>query len=812
MHRSVRFLLSCLFFMLLSTPAFAQVGFGGSVAVDGDAVLIGESGNRFTPGYVYVYRNDGGWTEAGRLAASDGQGTDGFGEALALDGDLLAVTATGGEAGAVYLFSRNGKGWAEIGKLGGDDAARGDAFGDSVALHGDLMVVGAPRQAEGRGATYVFHKGDDGWVQTAKLLPDEPAPAAPNDEAETAEEGAEAAAEEAPRPERVFFGDIVALHQDWLLIGAPLENGTGSVYVYRRGEDGFEKVAKLGEDGESRDAFGSSLAVVDGLLHVGATGANGTGEVKLFKLDADAGVWNPVGVLRPYDAGNNARFGSAIVASGSALLVSAPFADGYEGRIYVFEGSEAAGYTGVSKLGTSNVRGFGGFASAMAASDETLVVGIPGDDFGAGTALIMTRSLGGWDRTKVLSEVTSFAPITGHTVECADGMVGQFPCRGVDLLSYLPMPAIGGPRGAVTNDIWGWTDPEAGRDYVMVGITDRTSFVDVTDPHNPVFLGVLKMTDGARASVWRDIKVYADHAFIVSDAAGEHGMQVFDLTKLRQFSGTPIEFTEDAHYAGIHSAHNIVINEQSAFAFAVGASGGGETCGGGLHMINIEDPRNPVFAGCFSDSRTGRRGTGYSHDAQCVTYHGPDERYQGHEICLGSNETALSIADVTDKRNPVAVGMASYPNVSYSHQGWLTEDHRYFYMNDEGDEGAGLVSGTRTIIWDVQDLEDPIVAGEFIADVGSTDHNLYVVDNVLYESNYDSGLRVFDITDPENIKPIGYVDTVPFGKDGEDGGGSWSNYPYFKSGVVVVTSMNEGLFLVKLRDDARPPADGGSEE
>ena len=90
-----------------------------------------------------------------------------------------------------------------------------------------------------------------------------------------------------------------------------------------------------------------------------------------------------------------------------------------------------------------------------------------------------------------------------------------------------------------------------------------------------------------------------------------------------------------------------MINEGTGFAYVVGSSGGGETCGGGLHMLDLSEPSVPAFAGCFFDGQTGRRGTGYSHDAQCVVYDGPDEDYQGREICLGSNETALSISDVT---------------------------------------------------------------------------------------------------------------------------------------------------------------------
>ena len=169
-------------------------------------------------------------------------------------------------------------------------------------------------------------------------------------------------------------------------------------------------------------------------------------------------------------------------------------------------------------------------------------------------------------------------------------------------------------------------------------------------------------------------------------------MQVFDLQRLRENTEEPVTYSEDAIYDGIASAHNIVINEDTGFAYAVGSGGGGETCGGGLHMINIQDPLTPVFAGCFADENTGRTGTGYSHDAQCLIYEGPDADHQGKEICFNSNETALSISDVTNKEEPIALSSAEYPNVGYAHQGWVTDDFEYFYMNDELDELQGKSS------------------------------------------------------------------------------------------------------------------------
>ena len=281
----------------------------------------------------------------------------------------------------------------------------------------------------------------------------------------------------------------------------------------------------------------------------------------------------------------------------------------------------------------------------------------------------------------------------------------------------------------------------------------------------------------------------------MSDGAGAHGMQVFDLRQLRHVT-TPVTFEETNHYAEIFSAHNIVINEETGFAYSVGSSSGGETCGGGLHMIDLKDPANPVFAGCFTDGSTGRRGTGYSHDAQCVIYHGPDAAYSGQEICFGSNETALSIANVTDKKAPYSISIATYPSVAYAHQGWLTDDHRYFYLNDELDEAGNLVDGTRTLIWDLIDLDEPVLAGEHIATTTETDHNLYVKGNLMYQSNTSAGLRILDITDPLNPFETAYFDTSPIGGRGV----SWSNYPYFKSGSIVVTGGHYGLFILKKKE------------
>ena len=204
--------------------------------------------------------------------------------------------------------------------------------------------------------------------------------------------------------------------------------------------------------------------------------------------------------------------------------------------------------------------------------------------------------------TKAQIELLAHGSSTAQQIEynlkavtpCVDGKADIFPCREVDLLAHLPLAEIGGGSG---NDIWGWKDPQTSREYALVGRSSGTSFIDLTNPEDPIYIGNLP-TAGA-FSAWRDIKVYQDHAFVVADFAGVHGMQVFDLTRLRGATNLPVTFTEDARYDQFNRAHNLAINESTGYAYAVGS----ETCnGGGLHMIDISDPLDPTFAGCFGDS------------------------------------------------------------------------------------------------------------------------------------------------------------------------------------------------------------------
>ena len=367
---------------------------------------------------------------------------------------------------------------------------------------------------------------------------------------------------------------------------------------------------------------------------------------------------------------------------------------------------------------------------------------------------------------------------------CVGGLAGTYPCSNVDLLAFLPLSQIGGGSGS---DIWGWTDSTDGKEYAIMGLSTGTAFVDISDPVNPVYLGLLpKHTSN---SSWRDIKTYDDHAFIGSEASNS-GMQVFDLTQLRSVVSPPVTFTETAFYGGFGDSHDIAINEDSAYAYGVGLGGG--NCNGGLHFVDILSPTNPLNAGCFSAD-------GYSHDAQCVNYIGPDADHQGKEICFAYNTDTLTIVDVSNKAAPVQISRTGYPNRGYTHQGWLTEDQAYLLLGDELDErDIPAVTNTRTLIWNVQDLDNPLYTGDYIGPSTAIDHNQYIVGNYSYQANYTSGLRILDISDiaNSNLVEVGIFDIYP-SSESATFNGAWGVYPFFASGIVIVSGIEQGLYILQ---------------
>jgi choice-of-anchor B domain-containing protein len=376
------------------------------------------------------------------------------------------------------------------------------------------------------------------------------------------------------------------------------------------------------------------------------------------------------------------------------------------------------------------------------------------------------------DDTKVVGRAMADGP---------DGDEGRsaFASQNMSLLAHLPLSAF--PGGSDSgNDCWGYVSP-SGREYAIMGLERGYGFVEVTDPSNPV---IVDYVAGPR-SLWHDVKVIGHYAYGVSE--GGSGIQVMDLSDI---DNGVVDLVRNKTQQGHTTTHNIVANTDSGFLYLVGAN----IQNGGLVAVSTADPEDPTIVGAWNNM--------YVHDAQVVTYtEGP---YAGREIgyCLsgfsgGFSQTGLRVVDVTDKNNMYTIATVSWSGARYAHQGWLSEDRRYFYINDEIDEGNS-VNVTTTRVFNVEDPANPRYEGWFTTGLPATDHNLYTHNGLIFQSNYRSGLRVFDYSqDPVSPTEVAWFDSYP-SDDGVGYNGAWSNYPYLPSGTIILSDIESGLFILRL--------------
>ncbi|MFC7356571.1 choice-of-anchor B family protein [Jejudonia soesokkakensis] len=442
--------------------------------------------------------------------------------------------------------------------------------------------------------------------------------------------------------------------------------------------------------------------------------------------------------------------------------------------------------------------------------------------------------------TTFISEAQT--PCTRPEIGQGSGGVGTaagYDCRGIDLLSFVSYNSMGAAvvSGFQGNDSWGWTDVRDGKEYALVGLTNGLYFLDISDPINPRALGRLPKPSGISNSLWSDVKIYENWAFIVSESSN-FGMQVFDLNHLQSLttnSNRVFNLTTEANanrYArmttipgtssSIGDSHNIIINEDSGIAYILGANIGA----GGPILIGIDTSTSPPTLSFKGNYSTG----GYTHDAQVVIYDGPDPDYQGREIFIGSNEDEIIVIDFTDEINNNGAGTIdvistlSYPNFDYTHQGWFTKDKKYFILGDEHDEAFSGVGNTKTIVFNLEDLDNPVVQFNYQGRTPAIDHNGYVKDNRFYMANYTAGItikRIHSIDDPitpgstiqengsginGNMVEESYFDTYTTDNGNTFNGGAWNLYPYFESGSLLVTNLDGGVFILKQQNyDNEPP-------
>ncbi len=381
---------------------------------------------------------------------------------------------------------------------------------------------------------------------------------------------------------------------------------------------------------------------------------------------------------------------------------------------------------------------------------------------------------------------------------CVNGFAGVYACSGIDLAARMPLSTFVPTVPTSLSEIWGWTDPATQREYALVGLSNGIGFVDVTVPDAPVYLGKLpSATPGENE--WRIVRQENGWMYASSEASG-HGVQVFNLTRLRGVT-TPQTFTADARYARVSNVHTLsVLNGYLYLAGATRTTGAtNPTCtSGGIHVVDVRNPMAPTYAGCYT-------GDGYTHETQCLTYPGPDADYIGRDLCFayqgqesGSSSgfnSEMTVVDMTNKAAPQRISFADYPNVGYSHQGWLTEDGRHILINDEFDRAS---QGVRTIVMDAADLDNIGFAYNVYGAIATYAHNIFVKGRYAFTSDYTQGLRILDT---QGLASGTLPEVARFDTYNQDNSrqyeGQWMNYPYFASGTVITSDINNGLFVLR---------------
>ncbi|MFT7669098.1 MAG: choice-of-anchor B domain-containing protein [Planctomycetota bacterium] len=348
-----------------------------------------------------------------------------------------------------------------------------------------------------------------------------------------------------------------------------------------------------------------------------------------------------------------------------------------------------------------------------------------------------------------------------------------FDSDGIELLSWMPLHELG--SDAVSgNDCWGYVSG-SGREYAIIGLSNGTSFVEISVPSDPVLIEHIS----GPTSLWRDVKVYQNYAYIVSEGGG--GIQVINLSSI---DNGVVTHVNSVTIGGTSRTHNVAIDEDSGYLYRCGGENGQ-----GLRVYSLSNPQTPSFVGSWNSR--------YVHDVEVVTYsEGP---YAGRQVAFscsgfgnGSTQTGLTILDVTDKSNMFVLAQFHYSNAAYSHQAWLSADKQHLYLNDELDEDGSIPTTTHVI--DVSDLSSPFAVGSFTNGNQAIGHNLYTRNDQIFEANYRSGLRIFDTLPGGSATEVAFFDTFP-SNDGANFNGLWSCYPFFPSGTVIGSDVERGLFM-----------------
>lgn len=315
------------------------------------------------------------------------------------------------------------------------------------------------------------------------------------------------------------------------------------------------------------------------------------------------------------------------------------------------------------------------------------------------------------------------------------------------------------------SDIWGYTD-ENGREYALVGLENGTSIVDIGDPNTP--REVARIPGGI--SNWKDIKTYKNRAFITGEY--DQGLQIIDLSSL------PDGITETQHFfwqepfggfGRLGACHNIYIEEKTGVAYLSGCN----VVSGGVLMFDITQEL-PVYL--------GKTNTTYSHDVFVR-----NDTIYSSDLNLG----VFSIIDATNKSNPIVLANQPTP-FQFTHNTWLSDDSKTIFTTDELEDAP-------VTAYDISDITDIKVLDQFFPNgtvgTGLTPHNVHVKNDFLITSYYAEGVVITDASKPHNLIQVGNFDTY----DGPNNSlyGAWGAFPFFDSDIILVTDIENGLFILK---------------
>ncbi len=313
------------------------------------------------------------------------------------------------------------------------------------------------------------------------------------------------------------------------------------------------------------------------------------------------------------------------------------------------------------------------------------------------------------------------------------------------------------------SNLWGYS--VAGHDYVIAGSTEGTSVVDITNAANPVEI----LWVPGPWTYWREVKVYGSYAYIVNEDSG--GLQIINLSALPNgnLSTSNVSYWTGGTFNGqtytIQTGHTIFIDE-NGIGYIFGSNSGN----GGAVMINLAaNPTNPPIVGRYNQY--------YIHDG----FVRGDTLWACH-----INSGFFSVIDVSNKANPVTLATQNTSG-NFSHNIWLSNDSHYAFTTDE-------ISGSYIDAYDVSDLSDIRLVGQFRGNSQVIQHNIHITDHWGVISTYRDGVVVIDVAHPEKMIEVGRYDTSP-NYSGNGFNGCWGVYPYFPSGKMAATDIEEGLYV-----------------